>query len=614
MVLPLVVGLLVCAAIVANQRERARLQADAMIRATVAGAAGEVRSAIRDEMATALDGPQPGDTTVAVADLAKSPLSQDVATLARDSGSGVLDDELPRASVVVPVYKSRLVPQTTEQRREEIKGYRIAPLELRPMVAALASQRGGLVVRGPNQVVTSVHGASPPGARLFGVDMHITSNPGWVVQAWVPDPGTPAVTWFWVLGVLALCAVIATLLVYFVRRQASLAAKQRQLERDRTLVTGIAPVLQASLDMGEVLPAVSSHLAAGLALSGLSVSTPSATGERQIFVWGSAPDATVAPVLSTPERLAPGETFALSLTRGGRVLGVLRVMCGEELLRQDLLALATASELLGSTFANAEAYARQQELVERMRSVDELKTVFLATASHELRTPVTAIVGFSTLLLGQWDAMMTEQGRGLLERVLSNGRRLENLIEQLLDFSRLERGLPKTSEEILDLGRVVAKILGDQPELAGNHLLDLNLSEGCVVRGSTAAVERVVTNLVGNAAKYSPPETTITVTVWAEADRVQLLVDDQGPGVSPGDRDRVFSRFYRGRGDAVMSTKGVGIGLAIVAEYAATMAGVASVSSAPGGGARFCVSIPAVRVLAGAAGVVREGEADVAVS
>ena len=410
---------------------------------------------------------------------------------------------------------------------------------------------------------------------------------------------------------LVLFAAISGVLGYFVRQQSRLAARQRQLERDRVLVTGIAPVLQASLDMGEVLPAVSSHLADGLALAGLSLSTPSPTGERQVFGWGVAPDATVSPLPTPPERLESGETFALSLTRGGRVLGVLRVVCGEALSREDLLALATASELVGSTFANAEAYARQQELVERMRSVDELKTVFLATASHELRTPVTAIVGFSSLLLGQWDGMTQEQGRGLMERVLSNGRRLETLIEQLLDFSRLERGLPKTSEEVLDMGRTVGKILADQPELTAKHTLELRLGDDCVVRGSTAAVERVVTNLVGNAAKYAPPETKITVTVWAEADRIQLIVDDEGPGVAAKDRQRVFSRFYRGRSDSVSSTKGVGIGLAIVAEYAATMSGVASVSTAPGGGARFSVSFPAVRVLAGVAG---EGEPDVAVS
>jgi signal transduction histidine kinase len=611
-VAPLIVGLLLCAWLVANQRQRARLQADEAVRAGVAGAVGQVRTAIRDEVSAATAGPQPGDRTVPVADVQGSGVSVDIAALARDSGTAGLDDALSPASIVVPVYGSGAAPQDTEQRRQQITGYRIVPLALNPVITGLAAGTGGgLIVRGPDRVVATTNGTPPSGAPTFGVDMQMSNIPGWVVQSWLPSPATPGVTWFWALAVLILFAAISGVLGYFVRQHTRLAARQRQLERDRVLVTGIAPVLQASLDMGEVLPAVSSHLADGLALAGLSLSTPSATGERQVFGWGTAPDASVAPLLTPPERLESGATFALSLTRGGRVLGVLRVVCGEALSREDLLALATASELVGSTFANAEAYTRQQELVERMRSVDELKTVFLATASHELRTPVTAIVGFSSLLLGQWDGMTQEQGRGLMERVLSNGRRLETLIEQLLDFSRLERGLPKTSAEMLDLGRTVGKILADQSELTAKHTLELRLAEDCVVRGSTAAVERIVTNLVGNAAKYAPPETKITVTVWAEADRIQLIVDDEGPGVAPKERQRVFSRFYRGRSDSVSSTKGVGIGLAIVAEYAATMSGVAGVSSAPGGGARFSVSFPAVRVLAG---VAREGEPDVAVS
>ena len=99
--------------------------------------------------------------------------------------------------------------------------------------------------------------------------------------------------------------------------------------------------------------------------------------------------------------------------------------------------------------------------------------------------------------------------------------------------------------------------------------------------------------------------------VWAVGDRIQLIVDDQGPGVPAADRKKIFSRFYRGR-DTINTTKGVGIGLAIVTEYAASMSGVATVDEAPGGGARFRISFPAVRMFARAAAPVAEGEADVA--
>jgi signal transduction histidine kinase len=102
----------------------------------------------------------------------------------------------------------------------------------------------------------------------------------------------------------------------------------------------------------------------------------------------------------------------------------------------------------------------------------------------------------------------------------------------------------------------------------------------------------VLTNLVGNAAKYSPAGTTVRVHVREEGGQAVLHVDDEGAGVAPADRDRVFSRFYRGSGDAVTNTRGAGLGLAIVHEFAASMGGVASVTEAPSGGARFTVRFP----------------------
>jgi signal transduction histidine kinase len=330
-----------------------------------------------------------------------------------------------------------------------------------------------------------------------------------------------------------------------------------------------------------------------MGLAGLSLTAPTERGERQLFASGVQPDASVQPTIRPPERLDPGETFALSLTRGGRVLGALRVVAGDALLRDDLIALSTAGELVGSTLANAEAFARQQDLVERMRSVDELKTVFLATASHELRTPVTAIVGFSALLLQHWDTMSPDQSRGLIERVNANSQRLEALTEQLLDFAQLERGLPRSEDRVVDLSRIVEQILADQPELASGHTLDMFLAPRCMIRGSRSGLERIVTNLVGNAGKYSPDGTRITVSVQPVDDRAVLLIDDEGPGVPEADRERIFSRFYRGRGDSVTSTRGAGVGLAIVAEYAASMSATVSVRTAPSGGARFSISFPA---------------------
>ena len=590
---PVVVGIVLATLLLLDQRARARLATDSSLRATVASSVSQVRTEIRNEIAAA--GTRTAVDTVPANPGRNAPISIDTAITARDSGTAALDDTARRPSIIVPVYRPSLPITTTAERRSAILGYRVIPLALQPMVEQLAPSTGGLVVRGPTRTVAADPGPAPAGARTFAVDMDLTGFPGWVVQSWAPDPGTPGTAWLAALGVVLLFVVVGIVLAALIRREAAATARRRTLERDRSLVTGLAPVLQASLDVGEVVPAVSSRLVDGLSLAGLSLSAPGPDGERQIFEWGVRPDPAVRPTGTAPRQLPPGGTLAIALTRGGRTLGILRIVAGSVLGRDELVALSTAGELLGSTLANAEAFAGQQELVERMRSVDELKTVFLATASHELRTPVTAIVGFSTLLLDHWDTMGADQKRGLVERTMANGRRLNALIEQLLDFSQLERGLPRPSDELLDLGDAVSRILADQPELQAGHDLVVAAAPGCIVRGSSAAIERIVTNLVGNAAKYSPQDTSITVTVRAEADRAVLLVDDQGPGVPAEDRDRVFSRFYRGRGDSVTRTRGAGIGLAIVAEYAASMSGTASVEDAPGdSGARFRISFPSV--------------------
>jgi signal transduction histidine kinase len=601
--LALVLSVVVGTLLVADQRHRARLEADAAVRAAAASAVASVAAEIRTQLTQAT---QAGADSVVrpVAEVERLPHLLPLAVRARDTGLPVLADLAEPPSIVVPVYAVGANPQpadpgTTAARRAAIAGFRLVPLTLGPVLARLAPEDGGVDVRGPDRTVaTTASGTPPASTRSFSVSLALPDATGWVVAAWVPVPGMAAAAWGWLLGMLVLFGGLAAVGVTAARRWSAAEERRDRVDRQRSLVSGLAPLVQASLDLGEVAPAVSSHLVHTLSLAGISLSAPSVdTGERPLFTWGTPPDARVLPHRETPDRLEAGSTFAVSLTRGGRILGVLRVVAGDPLVRADLDALATATELLGSALAHVEMFARQQQVVDRLRSIDELKTVFLATASHELRTPTTAIVGFSALLLDEWDDLDLVQGRMFLERVVSNARELESLIEQLLDFARLERGVRPTDDELLDLGAGIEGILAARPELAAQHRLESDLAPGCMIRGSAAAMERIVTNLVGNAGKYSPPGTRILVTVRRDAGRITLIVDDEGPGVPAEDREHVFSRFYRGHGTPVTSTRGAGIGLAIVAEYAACMAGTATVADAPGGGARFVVTFPAAESL-----------------
>ncbi|WP_375478521.1 ATP-binding protein [uncultured Jatrophihabitans sp.] len=574
-----------------DQRDHNRLAVDNAVRGDVAGAVTQVRSVLRQQLSDALS-TQSQQRVIPAARLAGSAVSVQGAITARDSGTAVLDDTARPPSIIAPIYRGA-APASTSARRQAIVGYRVVPLQLTDALELLVPNSGGLAVRGPQRLIATVPGRPGAGTQRFAVQMDPVNLPGWQVEGWLPGGGIPGGVWYAVAAMLIVAGLTAWLLIGLLRRLDAARERERRLERDRALVTGLAPVLQASLDMGDVVPAVATHLAEGLQLAGLSITQPCATGERPLFVWGDHPSLDVTPTPIVPAELKAGETAALSLARGGRLLGSLRVVAGRDLSHGDLSSLATCGELFGSTLANAEAFAQQQELVDRMRSVDELKTVFLSTASHELRTPVTALVGFSKLLLDGWGTLSNERSRALMERVNSNARRLDGLIEQLLDFSRLERGLSLVEGELLDVGAATSEMLANQPELVGGHNLRVEVDDACVIRGSGPALERIVTNLVSNAAKYSPAGTLITVRVERERDRVLLIVDDEGAGVPAADRERVFSRFFRGRGDTVARTRGAGVGLAIVSEYAASMSGVASVTEAPSGGARFQVSFPA---------------------
>lgn len=591
----LTMGGLLMALLISGARAKAQSDTDAAVRAHVAQSVTQVSAAIRGQIDQAAK-PTSASTTIPAPDLATPGGRRTSLIEARDSGAPTLDDTATPAAIVVPVYGSAQPPQSTQARREAITGYRIVPLALAlgPVLAELAPAGGGLVVRGPSRAVAAEPAPATAGSRSFAAALDLGDASGWTLQGWLPGAGIRAHTWVQLPVLLTAFVALAVAATYLQRSTAASRAQQRRLEREAALVTGLAPVVQSSLDLGEVVPAASSHLVAGLNLAGLSLSIQGETGERPLFSWGTTPVEGVKPVTSPPAQLAPGQTYAVALARGGRLLGVLRVVAGAPLARTDLRALEAASEFLGSTLANAEAFARQQAAVERLRSVDELKSVFLATASHELRTPVTAIVGFATLLLEQWEDGDSDMDRTFLERVLANARSLETVTENLLDFSRLERGIKPSADELMDLGATIRELLGEHPELATEHHLVLDLPPGCMVRGSSLAATRIVTNLVGNAAKYTPADTTITVAVRPNGDSVELLVDDEGPGVPEADRDRVFSLFYRGHGDEVVRTAGTGVGLAIVAEFAALMSGTAQVQTAPTGGARFSVSFPAV--------------------
>ena len=509
---------------------------------------------------------------------------------ARDSGRPVLDDS-GDGVVVVAVYDTPSPPATVRERRAGVSGYLALPLDLPSVLRRSLPAEGGLAIDGPNRRVLALPSSGPGTAASHTVAFAPGAGSVWSLTVWTTPARTPLSAWIVALLLLVAGAAFAG---WIVVRQRAARVRQVELEglqRTSEAVAGLALVAQRTLDLGEALPAVTTELSASLGLRGLSLSVPTGAGDRPLFSWGVPADD--APSTRALTDLASGRTLSLRLSKGGRTVADLRVVTGRDLDRHDVRTLVAAGEVLTSVLANAEAFAQQADLVERMRALDELKSVFLATASHELRTPVVTIAGYASLLHDNWETFPAEEARSYVERVDVTAQRLTRMVEDLLDFSRLERGRDLGAEDVvLDLGEVVGQVLEDYPDLAPDHQITYRPTLGLLVSGSRQATERVVTNLVGNAAKYSPAGSEIRTLVQQGDGCAELVVEDDGPGIPAAERAQVFSRFYRGRGDEVTRTRGTGLGLAIVTEFAASMGGQVRVTTGEHGGARFVVAFP----------------------
>lgn len=565
---------------------------DAERRATEA--AGRAAVAVADDLTEALNEAETAVGTAYddVGDVADAGVTERVAIRVRDSGVPALDDA-GTGVVVTATYDGEGTPPTVSERRTRSIGFRVLALDLSGTLEKQRPGDGGLLLQGPQRTVSAAPAGAEPSGATVGLPLGSGAASGWSVVAWTL-PTLSGWLWLLVAGTLLLGLAAAVLLV---RREARVRRGQETLARVRR--TGAEAALlsrmaQQSLDLAEVLPAVTARLGETLDLDGLSLGTPSPDGERRFFAWGDPLPTDTAPG-PLPLSVDAGQALAISLSRGGRTVAILRVLAGRDLGADDLGVLAGASEALAASLANAEAVAQQRDQVARMRAIDELKTVFVATASHELRTPVAAISGFAEVLASRWDDLPPEAARTYAARILTAAQHLNALVEDLLDFSRIEGGAGlATDGTVLDLGEEVGRILDESTHLTQNHILNRSLAPGLAVVGSAHALERIVSNLVGNAAKYSPAGGVIRVLVRPTEGAVQLVVEDEGPGIPEADREQVFSRFFRGNSHSVVRTRGVGLGLAIVREFVAALGGQVTVTAAPGGGAAFVVSLPRV--------------------
>jgi signal transduction histidine kinase len=234
-----------------------------------------------------------------------------------------------------------------------------------------------------------------------------------------------------------------------------------------------------------------------------------------------------------------------------------------------------------------DALYREREAADRLRTLDEMKTTFLHAVSHDLRTPLTSILGLAVTLQRDDVTLEPVDQRDLAGRIARNAKKLDRLVSNLLDFERLDRGLLGVERHMADVG-AVARSVADNVDPAGHHIhVDAASVFGHI---DAVQVERIVENLVLNAIRHTPEGANVWLAVRGQTGGVLISVQDDGPGVPADQRALIFRAFERS--DPNDSAPGLGIGLSLVAAFAELHGGSAWVGDRVGGGAAFSVFLP----------------------
>ena len=284
----------------------------------------------------------------------------------------------------------------------------------------------------------------------------------------------------------------------------------------------------------------------------------------------------------------------MPLRTPGRTVGVIGIRA------RNNFGLNFDQELLLETFVNQIALVIERELLDEaaeqslmLRESERLYNALLNSISHELRTPIATISGSASLLEAQAnsdDRMRAE----LVRSIQSAAGRLNRLVANLLDMSRLDAGRLKLKWDWCDVGEVIGVAVQSVEECLLHRPLNIALPPDLpLVRMDFVLMEQVLVNLLDNACSYSPPEARISIEASIRRSKLVIAVTDSGKGIPPDDLERIFDKFYRVPGTA---SGGTGLGLSICRGLVEAHGGTLIAENAAGGGARFAITLPAEAV------------------
>ncbi|MBI3648049.1 MAG: GAF domain-containing protein [Actinobacteria bacterium] len=238
----------------------------------------------------------------------------------------------------------------------------------------------------------------------------------------------------------------------------------------------------------------------------------------------------------------------------------------------------------------SEAFRREREASQRLRALDDMKNTFLEAVSHDLRTPLTTILG-SALTLEQTQLdLPKDDALDLVQRIAANARKLERLLSDLLDLDRLQRGIITPQRRPTDIEALVRRGV-EESSTHWKRPIEVDV-EPFVASVDAAKLERILENLLANAVRHTPEGTRIWVRAKSQEGGLLLVVEDEGPGIPADLREAVFEPFRQIPGSRWEHSPGVGVGLSLVRRFSELHGGRAWMRERPGGGSSFHVFLP----------------------
>ena len=371
--------------------------------------------------------------------------------------------------------------------------------------------------------------------------------------------------------------VVAAIVGSLVARALEERARAAQGERESRLLSYLATKVLSGERLERVLEDFAGSLLGPLHLARCEIRARTGSGAYEI--------------VQTREHTPPGEERRLPLDVGGEVFGTLVVVRAEgqpPLRREDLRLLEAAARQIAIALERAGLDA-QVNLARLDAETNQARAALFSAVTHDLRTPLASIKAAVTSLLQDDAAHDDAQRRDLLQTVLEETDRLNRLLGNLLDLARFEAGALTPSKQPVAIDEILESVLHRlQPRLSGFRVRTL-IRDTPEISADPVQLDQVFTNLLENAARFSPPggEIGIAIAPWKHA--VQVRISDQGKGIAPGERERVFDAFYQG--DA--GGHGSGLGLTIARAIVLAHGGRIRIEGAPTGGVSVVFELPA---------------------